>query len=191
MAYYNNDFISRSLINENDSKVDIFDEMDFLHKLMEEEDFNNLSNNNRPATPIAPCNTPVNINPSYDNKENNIYVPRIITSRVIDSEDYMSDVSYTNQPIVTEEMFKHPPKSSKDAYYVWKDANLPKYASKSLIESELTKWAIQNAFINSSSNPDTSEWTITWKTKSGVSCTSKFTTFIKWMLCACSRQSQV
>jgi hypothetical protein len=185
MAHYN-DFISRSLINENDSKTDIFDEMDFLHKLMEEEDFNNLSNNNRPTTPIAisvPCNTPVNINPSCDNKENNIYIPRIITSQVIDSEDYMDNVH--------EEMFKHPPKSSKDAYNVWKDANLPKYASKSLIESELTKWAIQNAFINSTSNPDTSERNITWKTKSGVSCTSKFTTFIKWMLCACSRQSQV
>ncbi len=186
-----NDFISRSLINDNDSKVDIFDEMDFLHKLMEEEDFNNLSNNNRPPTPIVPCNTPVNINPSCDKKENNIYIPRIITSRVIDSEDYMDNVSYTNQTIITEETFKHPPKSSKDAYNVWKDANLPKYASKLLIESELTKWAIQNAFINSTCNPDTSEWIITWKTKSGVSCTSKFTTFIKWMLCACSRQSQV
>jgi hypothetical protein len=182
MAHYN-DFISRSLINENDSNVDIFDEMDFLHKLMEEEDFNNLSNNNRPSTPIVPCNTPVNINPSCNKKENNIYIPRIITSHVIDSEDYMDNVP--------EEMFKHPPKSSKDAYNVWKDAKLPKYASKSLIESELTKWAIQNAFINSTSNSDTSEWIITWKTKSDVSCTSKFTTFIKWMLCACSRQSQV
>lgn len=190
MAHYN-DFISRSLINENDSKVDIFDEMDFLHKLMEEEDFNNLSNNNRPSTPIVPCNTPVNINPSCDKKENNIYVPRIITSHVIDSEDYMDNISYNTQYTINEEMFKHPPKSSKDAYNVWKDANLPKYASKSLIESELTKWAIQNAFINSTSNLDSSEWIITWKTKSDISCTSKFNTFIKWMLCACSRQSQV
>lgn len=173
MAHYN-DFISQSLINTKSSPINVFDEMDLLHSLIEEEDF---------YRPSAPCNTPIS-DDSLDSYNNDIYIPQIRTENDIDSENYMTKA-------ISEETFKHPPKSSKDAYYVWKDANLPKYASKSLIESQLTKWAIQNAFINSTSNHDISEWTITWKTKYNTSCTSKFTTFIKWMLCACSRQSQV
>lgn len=175
-----NDFISQSLINKTSSNIDIFDEMDFLHQLMEEEDFFSSPLESTPCPP-PPHNTPIPRSSTPSLPKNSINISRISTEQYIDSEDFMPP------SIVKEEVLKQPSKSSKDAYYVWKQAKLPKYAPKSLIESQLTKWAIQNAFIDSNSSSNSKDWNITWKSQSNTTCTSKFTTFIKWVECACNR----
>lgn len=177
-----NDFISRSLINKTSSNIDIFDEMDFLYQLMEEEDF--FSTPEPYATPPPPHNTPIPRPSTPSVSEISINIPRLSTEGIIDSDFLSKPLVATT---VAEEFLKQPSKSSKDAYYIWKQARLPKYATKSLIESELTKWAIQNASIDSNLSSDSKDWNITWKSQSDTTCTSKFSTFIKWVECACNR----
>ena len=174
------DCLSKSLINDNTeisykslkNVEDVFDEMNSFYSILEEEDNNSF---------LVPCNTPASI---YDDSESdvendtNIAYQTIINSKPITSED---------------QLFKKPPKSSKDAYYVWKQSKLPRYATKELIESALNKWAIENATLecDSSDSNDNIIWNITWKSTTGVTYSSKMSTFIKWMICACSRAGQV
>lgn len=183
------DFFSKSLIINNMEKkqnalknvANVFDEMDALYNIMREEDNNNAF--------IVPCNSPVSSYNGNDSDNDN--------DNSNESGNYIdTDTSYpiiNLIPITSDKiLFKKPPKTSKDAYYVWKKAGLPHYATKELIESALNKWALKNATIECDSNDSYPIiWNITWKSKTGVSYSSKMTTFIKWMICACSRQGQV
>ncbi len=196
MSFYDQ-FISQSLLDDhykpastNSSKLDVFEELNLLHKLMAEEDMFNVSDEKGIK---APCNSP---NDNYaldsslysddgiyddsdydsDTSYNRIYVPRIST------QDNIFQAHVGAQEQSGEKLFKKPNRKSKDAYYVWKKSRLPEYASAELIESQLNKWALKYATLECDTDPNI--WTITWKNKSGVTFTSKMSTFIKWMQCA-------
>lgn len=182
------DCFSKSLIDDSTGNSykslkdvgDVFDEMNTFYSIIHEEYENSAF--------VVPCNTPVNI---YN--ESDIHDDTDIDS---DTDTLYSTINLraSPRPITSEdELFKKPPKTSKDAYYVWKYSGLPRYATKELIESSLNKWALENATLecDGTDSTDAIIWNITWKNKTGVTYSSKLTTFIKWMICACSRQGQV
>jgi hypothetical protein len=102
------------------------------------------------------------------------------TSIRIDTADITLD-GY-KPPIPSVELFTIPPKTSKDARYIWKKAGIPHDASIDVVNRKLLIWAKSHTDFSMIDGKIT---VIKWKNKTGrTTIESKWSTFIKWMLCA-------
>ncbi len=79
-----------------------------------------------------------------------------------------------------------PSKNANDARRIWKRARIPYYSNATEIETRLISWAFKHAQIKV---VDDTIRTISWLTHSNCICTSTWSAFIKWMLCASSNES--
>ena len=153
------DFFSISLENysQDDNQVritnsDIFDEL-------EEDNYTKAilmrRHNNTPIAPIAPI-APITPISAFNDNSINMY----------------RDLGVKLYPI--------PPRKSRDARNIWKQARIPSLAPYHEIESNLAIWAHSHAeIIQMDGNT-----TIKWKSNSGAHFTSPWKTFVKWMICA-------
>jgi hypothetical protein len=78
-------------------------------------------------------------------------------------------------------IYKIPSEKAKDARKVWVGANINDFAHITEIESKLLDWAFTNANLKISNKQIDA---ILWKTESGCFCSSKWRTFVKWIVCA-------
>jgi hypothetical protein len=77
-------------------------------------------------------------------------------------------------------LYPIPPRKSRDARNIWKQARIPSLAPYHEIESNLAIWAHSHAeIIQKDGNT-----TINWKSNSGTHFTSPWKTFVKWIICA-------
>ena len=85
-------------------------------------------------------------------------------------------------PMPSIELFSIPPKTSKEARYIWKKADIPQSASIDVLNRKLLRWAKNYTDFTMINGEITA---IKWTNKSGhTTIESKWSTFIKWMLCA-------
>ena len=77
--------------------------------------------------------------------------------------------------------YKIPPRMAYDARKIWRYAKISKIAQIREIEPKLLDWAFTYANLKITNNKIQN---IIWKTHSKCICSSKWTTFVKWMLCA-------
>jgi hypothetical protein len=75
-----------------------------------------------------------------------------------------------------------PSKSAYDARRIWKRARIPHYSIVRDIETKLVNWAFKYAQLKI---VDNKIQMISWITHSKCICSSTWSAFIKWMLCAC------
>ena len=81
--------------------------------------------------------------------------------------------------------FTIPSLKVKDARQIWISADIADVASYNEIETKLLKWAGKNAEIRTEQNKRSEHGLIiTWKSVSGCSCTAKWYSFVRWILCA-------
>lgn len=174
-----NQFISQTL---DDSKeyLDVFEE---------------LQQYTIPEIPKIPPSSPEN---------NTLHTPRVTIEIPKDtfSLDYSDDennfINYHIQDIQTILKFpktelltfdKLPPKNyrrpstkSIDARHIWTTAKIPKIASIHHIELLLLDWAHTYASLEITDKKITK---ITWPSKSNAQCIASWSSFIKWIICAC------
>ncbi len=74
-----------------------------------------------------------------------------------------------------------PPKTSADARKVWESAKIPNKASLDIIEYKLSEWVINNTDYKIDNGII---YEISWTTPSGNICQTRWSTFVKWILCA-------
>jgi hypothetical protein len=79
----------------------------------------------------------------------------------------------------SDKKFKIPSLKVKDARHIWISADIEDVASYNEIETKLLKWAGTNAELRLGHG-----LIITWKSASGCSCTAKWYSFVRWILCA-------
>jgi hypothetical protein len=78
--------------------------------------------------------------------------------------------------------YKQPPKKSHDALKIWKAAYIPKLANIRQIEIALLDWAYNYAHLEIK---DKKILSITWISDSQCTCRAKWSSFLRWMICAC------
>jgi hypothetical protein len=83
----------------------------------------------------------------------------------------------------TDKKFKIPSMKVKDARQIWIAADISDVASYNEIETKLLRWAEKNAEVRLD-NGRGHGLIITWKSASGCSCTAKWYSFVRWILCA-------
>ena len=84
-------------------------------------------------------------------------------------------------PDTDKTLYKIPPKKAQDARKIWRYAKISKVAYVREIELKLLDWAFTYANLKITENKIQA---IIWRTKSGCLCSSKWATFVKWMICA-------
>ena len=84
----------------------------------------------------------------------------------------------------TDKKFKIPSTKVKDARQIWIAADISEVASYNEIETKLLKWAEKAAELRVDKGRGHG-LIITWKSASGCSCTAKWYSFVRWILCAC------
>jgi hypothetical protein len=80
------------------------------------------------------------------------------------------------------QLYRRPSHKSHDANTVWRQAYLPDFATLHNIEIQLVEWALTNATLVVK---DKKIMSITWKNVNNISCSSNWSTFLKWMICVC------
>jgi hypothetical protein len=83
-------------------------------------------------------------------------------------------------------LYKRPPASSKDAYHIWNEAGLPEQANKSEIYAAIDLWAVWYAYIYKKIETD-DNFQIQWVTPGGYIIKTSYETFVKWIICSCSK----
>ncbi len=83
-----------------------------------------------------------------------------------------------------QQMFSRPPRSSRDARNVWKQAKLPKSAPLITIERKLLDWAFVYAILEIK---DKRIESITWR--GSAVCRASWAAFLRWMTCAGGTQA--
>ncbi len=83
----------------------------------------------------------------------------------------------------TDKKFKIPSMKVKDARQIWIAADISEVASYNEIETKLLKWAEKSAELRVDKGRGHG-LIITWKSASGCSCTAKWYSFVRWILCA-------
>lgn len=78
-------------------------------------------------------------------------------------------------------VYKMPSRKAYDARKIWRYAKISSISQIREIEIKLLDWAFTYANLKIINNKIES---IIWKTHSGCFCSSKWVTFIKWILCA-------
>jgi hypothetical protein len=78
-------------------------------------------------------------------------------------------------------LYKIPPRRAHDARKIWRYAKISKVAQIREIESKLLDWAFTYANLKIIDNKIHA---IIWRTFSGCLCSSKWGTFVKWIICA-------
>jgi hypothetical protein len=97
--------------------------------------------------------------------------------------DVEVDPRYTTFDNLAKDIYKKPPKSSKAARTIWKQAGLGDEATLYQIELHLVDWAQKYAKIYEDNFKITH---ITWKcTKRDMTLQTSWLVFIKWVLCGC------
>jgi hypothetical protein len=107
-----------------------------------------------------------------------------------------SPTNYVNSPhevkliSAANDMLRYtiPSKDAYDARRIWKRARIPHYSNVRDIETRLISWAFKHAQIKVVDDTITK---ISWLTHSNCICTSTWSAFIKWMLCASSSDSNL
>jgi hypothetical protein len=84
-------------------------------------------------------------------------------------------------PDTDKTLYKIPPRKAYDARKIWRYAKISQVAQIRQIELKLLDWAFTYANLKITDNKIEA---IIWRTQSGCLCSSKWTTFIKWILCA-------
>jgi hypothetical protein len=192
-------YVSQTLNNSDDNN-DIFEELEqYSNTEPRRLSFSVPDSNKQGFT--NPIPTPLS---SPENKE---FTPRITitipeeTDDIIFSLDGFSDVIESNPPspqhiqtsidFPKEELliflntdtkiYKIPSKKSKDARKIWRYAKINNVAQINEIESKLLDWAFTYANLKITNKKIEA---ILWKTHSGCLCSSKWSTFVKWIICA-------
>jgi hypothetical protein len=84
-------------------------------------------------------------------------------------------------PDTDKTLYKIPPRKAQDARKIWRYAKISKVAQIRQIELKLLDWAFTYANLKIIDNKIQA---IIWRTHSGCLCSSKWTTFVKWIICA-------
>jgi hypothetical protein len=84
-------------------------------------------------------------------------------------------------PDTDKTLYKIPPRKAQDARKIWRYAKISKTAQIRQIELKLLDWAFTYANLKIFDNKIQA---IIWKTHSGCLCSSKWSTFVKWIICA-------
>ncbi len=88
--------------------------------------------------------------------------------------------------MITLPIYKRPPESSKDAYYIWNEAGLPELANQLEIQFALDSWAVWHAYMYKKRESD-NEFHIQWTTPGGYMINAPYFTFVQWILCSCTK----
>jgi hypothetical protein len=200
-TFINNNYTYKTT-NNSSEYCDIFEELELVRndELNRRLSFS-IPEDNKKLTPKPVPPTPPS---TPENKE---FTPRITisipeeTDDIIFSLDGFSDVIESNPPspqsiqtsidFPKEELliflntdtkiYKIPSRKSKDARKIWRYAKINNVAQINEIESKLLDWAFTYANLKITNKKIEA---ILWRTHSGCLCSSKWSTFVKWIICA-------
>lgn len=160
---------------------DVFDELDRHRTISDSRRFSfSIPNDIPPAPPPSPHIEPqltIRIPEEKDMElESNPPTPTNIQPTLDFSKE-----SLLISSIYDKKIYRCPPKKSIEARKVWRYAKIPSTATIHEIEYKLLDWAFNYASLEI---VDTKIKYITWRSDSNCSCTSNWTTFLKWIICA-------
>ena len=81
-----------------------------------------------------------------------------------------------------EQWYSRPPHTSRDAFRIWEECNLPEQANCYDILIAMDRWVRNNCTLTIIDN---SYYQVEWRSPTGTKFKSPVETFGKWMLCAC------
>jgi hypothetical protein len=173
-----NHFDLDTLITENyysaerELSYDIFDELNYR---LNTNRFSFSIPEDSPPTPPSTPRLTIHIPEEKDDLELESNPPTPKQPILDFSKEELLTSSTSNQ------IYKRPSKKSGDARKVWKYAKIPSIATIREIEMKLLDWAFTYASLEII---DKKIRLITWRSHSNCLCSSSWTAFLRWILCA-------
>ena len=164
----------------------IFDELERRRNTSDSRRFSfSIPNDIPPAPPPSPQLGPRLTKNIPEEKDDDIELD-VLESNPPTPTDIQPTLDFNKEMLLISSIndnhvYKRPSKKSAEARKIWRYAKIPSIATIYEIEYKLLDWAFTYASLEI---VDKKIVKVTWRSPNNCVCSSKWSTFIRWMICA-------